>query len=94
MLAQMVKPANTRENGIKCSNDDCATYAHISLSKINVFVSLIGLVLEATATATFANSGVLIQSVVLALAIAHFSMVVANNMSSTRCAKSLGWHYF
>ena len=79
-----------RREAVKCSNSDCSMYLFLSLSKINFFVSLIGLILLATDDH---SSGVLtgMQALIAAFALLHFILLVSSHISHTRCARSLAW---
>ena len=67
-------------------------YLLLSLSKLNFFVSLIGLVLLCT-NAKAEGSLCLLQGLILGFALLHFIILVSSHLKQTRCAKSLAWRF-
>merc|ERR1719362_1331110 len=64
------------------------------MSKFNVFVSLIGLIILATSSYEQDGSLVGLQCLILALGIAHFSFLITTHIKTAPCHTSLGWRVF
>ena len=67
-------------------------YVSLSFSKLNFFISLLGMVLIATKTMESSEDTLIwLQGLILALTLIHFCLLAASHFSSTTCRKSLAW---
>ena len=67
-------------------------YVSLSFSKLNFFISLLGMVLIVTKSMNLSEDTLIwLQGMILALTLIHFCLLAASHFSTTTCRKSLAW---
>ena len=67
-------------------------YVSLSFSKLNFFISLLGMVLLATKSMKSSEDTLIwLQGMILALTLIHFCLLAASHFSTTTCRTSLVW---
>ena len=76
-----MKP-ETKKQTIKCSDTTCLMYVSLSFSKLNFFISLLGMVLLATKSIEASEDTLVwLQGMLLALTLIHFCLLAASHFS-------------